>query len=116
MRIRAISYVPDLKILPPSPLRYTRRSRRGNMSKRAATSRRAFIETLGAGGLMLAARPVFSIGSAANDQVRLNYNESPYGPSEKALKAIRDSLSGFDGRYYEDTYYDNLSNVLAKHH
>jgi len=86
------------------------------MSIRAAASRRAFIETLGAGGLMLAARPVFAIGAAANDQVRLNYNESPYGPSEKALKAIRDSISDFDGRYYEDTYYDNLSNVLAKHH
>jgi histidinol-phosphate aminotransferase len=78
------------------------------------TSRRRFIETLGSGATALAVRPLFS--SAANDgYVRLCYNENPYGPSEKTLRAIRDSIAAA-GRYPADLSYDGLEGRLGKFH
>src|SRR5262245_38311367 len=85
-------------------------------TRNAAASRRDFINTVGAGVATLALRPVFSMARAEDDFVHLNYNESPYGPSEKAVKAVRDFAATLTGRYCEDTSYEGLSNALARHH
>src|ERR1700722_17469710 len=89
------------------------------------TSRRAFLGKVSAGAATLALRPVFSPGrlfgesasspapAAVDGNVHVNYNESPYGPSERALKAIRDGAVAMAGRYYEDDSYEALSNALA---
>ncbi len=86
------------------------------------SSRRQFIGAVGAGAAALALRPVFSRNCfaapqspAADDFVHLNYNESPYGPSEKALAAIRGAV-GSCGRYYPDSDYDELRALLGRHH
>jgi histidinol-phosphate aminotransferase len=84
-------------------------------------SRRQFISGIGAGAATLALRPLFArsaFGSplqSGSDVVNINYNENPYGPSPRALEAIRDAVNGC-GRYYVDTYYDELRAQLARHH
>jgi histidinol-phosphate aminotransferase len=91
-------------------------------AQRTATSRRAFIGTIGASAAALAFPPVFSPGrvfgeaQSADGFVHINYNESPYGPSEKALKSIRESAAVLYGRYYEDDTYEEMSKALAAHH
>jgi len=86
------------------------------------STRRQFFSKIGAGAATVALQPWmarYASGAqpqARNDVVRINYNENPYGPSERALKAIRDAAASVTGRYFEDTYYDDLSNALAKHH
>src|SRR4029453_12475089 len=57
-------------------------------------SRRRFAELLGAGAAAAVVRPGLSFAgspehAAASDVVRLSANENPYGPSPKALKAMR---------------------------
>jgi histidinol-phosphate aminotransferase len=86
---------------------------------RQRSSRREFFGTLAGGAAAVTLRPVFSHATTAEAQdavVRINYNESPYGPPEKALKAIRDSAGSLAGRYYDDSSYEELSKVLAKYH
>jgi len=78
------------------------------------SSRRQFIGTVGAGAAVLAARPLFSV-STNDGYVHLCFNESPYGPSEKALRAIRDSVP-VAGRYAADLSYDGLKAQLGKFH
>jgi histidinol-phosphate aminotransferase len=78
------------------------------------TSRRRFIGTLGSGAVALAVRPVFSI-STNDGYVHLCFNENPYGPSEKTVRAIRDSVSSA-GRYPADLSYDGLEGQLGKFH
>jgi len=91
-------------------------------AQKPATSRRAFIGRIGAGAAALAFPPVFTPtrlfgkAPAPDGAVHINYNESPYGPSEKALKSIRDSVATTYGRYYADDSYEELSKVLAAHH
>ena len=86
------------------------------------TSRREFIGKIGAGAAALAFPPVFSpsrsfgASAAVDTVVHINYNESPYGPSEKALKSIRESAPGLYGRYFGDDSYEELSRTLAAHH
>ncbi len=86
------------------------------------SSRREFFGTLAGGAAAVTLRPVFSRAeatppAAAQDGVvHINYNESPYGPPEKALKVIRDSSASLAGRYYDDSSYEQLSQVLAKYH
>src|SRR5215471_5114926 len=84
------------------------------MKHKPTTSRRQFIATLGSGATALAARPLFSI-STNDGYVHLCFNESPYGPSEKVLRAMRDSIS-LSGRYPFDLSYDGLKAQLGKFH
>jgi histidinol-phosphate aminotransferase len=88
--------------------------RRFGMKPKPTTSRRQFIATLGSGATALAARPLFSI-STNDGYVHLCFNESPYGPSEKVLRAMRDSIS-LSGRYPFDLSYDGLKAQLGKFH
>lgn len=69
------------------------------------------------GAAALTYRPVFSESSAPapDGTVHINFNESPYGPPEKALKEIREGAVALAGRYYDDSSYEELSKVLAKH-
>jgi histidinol-phosphate aminotransferase len=80
------------------------------------SSRREFFGTMAAGAAALSFRPVFSEAAGSDGAVHINFNESPYGPPEKALKAIRESSVALAGRYYEDSSYEELSKTLAKHH
>jgi histidinol-phosphate aminotransferase len=84
------------------------------MKPKPTTSRRQFITALGSGATALAARPLFSI-STNDGYVHLCFNESPYGPSEKMSRAIRDSIS-LSGRYPYDLSYDGLKSQLGKFH
>jgi histidinol-phosphate aminotransferase len=85
------------------------------------SSRRQFLGAAAAGATAFALRPVFSRNCLAapapgdGEHVHLNYNESPYGPSPKALQAMRHAL-GSCGRYYADSDYDELRGLLARHH
>jgi histidinol-phosphate aminotransferase len=79
------------------------------------SSRREFFGTMAGGAAALTLRPVFSESATSDGIVHINYNESPYGPPDKALKAIRDSAASLAGRYYEDSTYEELSKTLAKH-
>lgn len=85
-------------------------------------TRRQFLGTVGAGATAVALRPLFSrsyvFGAARagmDGVVHINYNENPYGPSEKTMKAIRDAVLT-SGRYYSDFYYEDLRAALAKQH
>jgi histidinol-phosphate aminotransferase len=99
------------------------------MSDEGVTSRRAFLGALGAGAAAIGAQPVFSIGrafaqtqakpaagAAAAGPVHLNYNENPYGPSPKVIEAIRRAGPMDFGRYYADSYFDELKAKLAEFH
>jgi histidinol-phosphate aminotransferase len=87
------------------------------------SSRRQFLGAVSAGAAAVALRPVFSRNClfaapplpGTDEFVHLNYNESPYGPSEKARLAIRDAVNSA-GRYYGDSDYDELRALLGKHH
>jgi histidinol-phosphate aminotransferase len=50
-----------------------------------------------------------------NNLVKLNTNEHPFGPSPKALQAIRDAVND-SLRLYPDPNADALKSALAKHH
>lgn len=82
------------------------------------SSRREFFGTMAGGAAALAYRPVFTEAAEAtpDNAVHINFNESPYGPPEKALKAIRETAVSLAGRYYDDSSYEDLSKALAKHH
>jgi histidinol-phosphate aminotransferase len=83
-----------------------------------STNRRDFFTTMAGAAAALTLNPVFSTPAEAQDgTVRINYNENPYGPGDKAVKAMRDSIANLaSGRYYDDSSYEELSNLLAKHH
>jgi histidinol-phosphate aminotransferase len=77
--------------------------------------------TVAAGAAGLALQPVFSrncfaapSSQGADGLIHLNYNESAYGPSEKAAAAIRDAISSAS-RYFPNDY-DELRGLLGKHH
>jgi len=79
--------------------------------------------SVGAGAATLALRPLYSrnylFGApplpGTDNFVHLNLNESPYGPSPKALKMIRDAVS-LSGRYYYDLAFGGLAGELTDHH
>ena len=50
--------------------------------------------------------------SEYNGKVRLNANENPYGPSDKARQAVKDILD--EGNRYPFDALDNLKEILAK--
>ncbi len=86
------------------------------------------MQVLGGGAAVLATRPLFASGRAfaapvasagpavANGDVLINFNESPYGPSPKALDAIREVELRFVNRYYPEDNYDTLRAAIAKYH
>jgi histidinol-phosphate aminotransferase len=90
------------------------------------STRRAFLRTVGAGAAVFAARPVYSpqrafaaVGgrrATLPGPVHLNFNESPYGPSPKAIAAYRSASADVIGRYAPEDHYDTLCAALAKHH
>ena len=53
----------------------------------------------------------FKSGLAANQKVRLNSNENPYGPSEKAKKAVVDILS--QSNRYAFNELEELKKIIA---
>ena len=53
-------------------------------------------------------------GSSAADPVLLYRNENPYGPSEKVLAVLRESVAG--GNRYPRTEYETLKEKLAALH
>jgi histidinol-phosphate aminotransferase len=86
-------------------------------------TRRTFLRTVGAGAAALAVSPVFESGRAfaapaapQGGPVLLNYNESPYGPSPRALEAVRQATAAVISRYFPEDTYDSLRDALAQHH
>lgn len=85
-------------------------------------TRREFIGTVGAAAF--ASHPIFERRRSFNGmlpahtagEVRLNYNESAYGPSPKALAVLRSSAADLAGRYYPSDTFDPLRDALAKLH
>ena len=86
-------------------------------------SRRAALRRLGAfGGLAVAARDARAATADAKVEsrtspgpIRLNRNESVYGPSAAALAAVRDTASSAAGRY-PDLEADVLRRTIAARH
>ena len=58
-----------------------------------ATLASSFASKLMAAPMSDAERAFFDLGLSTNHKVRLNSNENPYGPSEKAKKAVIEVLS-----------------------
>lgn len=83
------------------------------------TSRRQFI---GSAATALALRPLFSRNylfgapplAGTDGYVHLNFNENPYGPSDKALQAIRDAAT--IAARYPDLSNTDIRSALAKEH
>ncbi|MFN8805639.1 MAG: aminotransferase class I/II-fold pyridoxal phosphate-dependent enzyme, partial [Bacteroidota bacterium] len=59
-----------------------------------------------------AEREYFSSMHNGNKKVRLNSNENPYGPSDKAKKAVTDILS--EGNRYAFNELDDLRKTIAQ--
>jgi histidinol-phosphate aminotransferase len=90
-----------------------------------SVSRRKLFEQIGVGAMVGAAAPVFRgfarvsandaprVATAA-DPVLLYRNENPYGPSEKVLAVLRDSVTS--SNRYPRTEYDTLIGKLAAMH
>lgn len=93
------------------------------------STRRDFLHAVGASAAIVASRPLFSAERAlfvpgahgasesqAAGNVLLNYNESAYGPSPRALAAVRDVPPATVSRYFPEGTYDTLRDELARHH
>jgi Histidinol-phosphate/aromatic aminotransferase and cobyric acid decarboxylase len=70
-----------------------------------------FVNQLMAGPVSEAERAFFASGIKANQKVRLNSNENPYGPSEKAKKAVLDILT--QGNRYAFAELEDLKKTIA---
>ena len=68
-------------------------------------------EKLMAAPMSEAERLFFSVGNKSNQKVRLNSNENPYGPSEKAKKAIIEILS--QSNRYAFNELEDFRKILA---
>lgn len=68
-------------------------------------------EKLMAAPMSEAERLFFSLGNKSNHKVRLNSNENPYGPSEKAKKAIIEILS--QSNRYAFNELEDFRKILA---
>ncbi len=71
----------------------------------------ALTEKLMAAPMSEAERAFFGAGSKGTQKVRLNSNENPYGPSEKARKAVLDILS--QGNRYAFTELEEIKKLIA---
>lgn len=72
----------------------------------------ALVNSLIAGPASEAERLFFSGSKLSGAKVRLNSNENPYGPSEKAKKAVMQILS--EGNRYAFTQMEELRKLLAE--
>jgi histidinol-phosphate aminotransferase len=72
----------------------------------------ALVNSLMAGPASEAERLFFSGSKLSGAKVRLNSNENPYGPSEKAKKAVMQILS--EGNRYAFTQMEELRKLLAE--
>jgi histidinol-phosphate aminotransferase len=82
-------------------------------------TRREFLGTVAAGTAFAATRPLFAasrVEAVQAGDVLLNYNESPYGPSPRALTAIRAATQASITRYHPEDHYDALRAAVASHH
>lgn len=76
-----------------------------------ATLASSFASKLMAAPMSDAERAFFDMGLSTNHKVRLNSNENPYGPSEKAKKAVMDVLS--KGNRYAFEELEELKKLIA---
>ncbi len=76
-----------------------------------ATISTSFVNQLMAGPVSEAERVFFASGVKANQKIRLNSNENPYGPSEKAKKAVMNILS--EGNRYAFAELEDLKKTIA---
>ena len=76
-----------------------------------ATISTSFINQLMAAPVSEAERAYFASGIKIDQKVRLNSNENPYGPSEKARKAVIESL--VEGNRYAFAPLDDLKKTIA---
>lgn len=72
----------------------------------------ALVQNLMAAPVSEAERAFFKQGKVAGAKVRLNSNENPYGPSEKAKKAVMQVLS--EGNRYAFNELDELKKIIAQ--
>lgn len=72
----------------------------------------AFVQNLMAAPVSDAERAFFKQGKTAGAKVRLNSNENPYGPSEKAKKAVMQILS--EGNRYAFNELEELKKIIAQ--
>src|SRR5947199_225726 len=90
-----------------------------------APSRRTFLLAAGAYALAGTARkPLFGVAptcapdrahhAASDDNILLNSNENPYGPSPRALAAVQNALQV--ANRYPDSEYDELVHQLSELH
>lgn len=76
-----------------------------------ATVATSFVNQLMAGPVSEAERAFFASSIKTNQKVRLNSNENPYGPSEKAKKAVMEILS--EGNRYAFNQLEDLRKTIA---
>lgn len=76
-----------------------------------ATLASSFASKLMAAPMSDAERAFFDLGLSTNHKVRLNSNENPYGPSEKAKKAVIEVLS--KGNRYAFDELEELKKLIA---
>ncbi|MEY4929883.1 MAG: hypothetical protein RI909_607 [Bacteroidota bacterium] len=72
----------------------------------------AFVQNLMAAPVSEAEREFFKQGKTAGAKVRLNSNENPYGPSEKAKKAVMQILG--EGNRYAFNELEDLKKTIAQ--
>ncbi len=72
----------------------------------------AFVQNLMAAPVSEAERAFFKQGKSAGTKVRLNSNENPYGPSEKAKKAMMQILT--EGNRYAFNELEELKKIIAQ--
>lgn len=72
----------------------------------------AFVQNLMAAPVSEAERAFFKQGKTTGAKVRLNSNENPYGPSEKARKAVMQILS--EGNRYAFNELEELKRIIAQ--
>lgn len=72
----------------------------------------AFVQNLMAAPVSEAERAFFKQGKTTGAKVRLNSNENPYGPSEKARKAVMQILS--EGNRYAFNELEELKKIIAQ--
>ena len=72
----------------------------------------AFVQNLMAAPVSEAERAFFKQGKTVGAKVRLNSNENPYGPSEKAKKAVMQILT--EGNRYAFNELEELKKLIAQ--
>jgi histidinol-phosphate aminotransferase len=80
-----------------------------------AFNRRAFVRTMVGGAIALSLSPAtFAQYGPIPGKILLRYNENPYGPSPKGLKAGAEAAKV--GAYYPESITTDLQRLIAKRH